>query len=203
MTPRIDFWFDFGSNYSYLSVMRLEQAASARGITVQWKPFLLGPVFQALGFTGAPFVVQPIKGAYVWQDMRRQCARFGLPAWQMPSRFPRGSTLPARVALLGAEQPWIGAFCRRVMTLNFVDDQEIDNPEAMGRVLLELGLPADELLSAAVSDANRPRLREQTAQAQALGIFGAPTFLVGDEMFWGNDRLEEALDWAAAPGAAA
>jgi 2-hydroxychromene-2-carboxylate isomerase len=197
-TPRtLQVWFDFASNYSYLSVMRLEQAASARGIAVQWKPFLLGPVFQALGFTGAPFIVQPVKGAYVWHDMRRQCAKYGLPAWRMSSRFPRTAVLPLRLALLGEAQPWIGAFCCRVMAMNFVDDREVDSPEAMRAVLGELGLPADELLHEAVSDANKLRLREQTAQAQALGIFGAPTFFVGDEMFWGDDRLDDALDWAA------
>jgi 2-hydroxychromene-2-carboxylate isomerase len=188
----MEFWFDFGSNYSYLSTMRIEEAAARLGVEVEWKPFLLGPIFRSLGWESSPFVLQKAKGDYVWQDMVRQCRKAGI-AWRQPTTFPRSAVLPLRVALVGADQEWIGAYCRRIMSLNFAEDRDIDNVEAVSEVLLELGLAPQAILDAALSDANKLRLREQTAAARERGIFGAPTFFVGGSMFWGNDRLDEAL----------
>ena len=191
----MEIWFDFGSNYSYLSVMRVEALAHAAGVDLAWRPFLLGPVFRELGWDTSPFVLQPEKGRYTWIDMRRRAAKYGL-AFNMPSTFPRSALLPARVALLGAEQPWIGDFCRRVMLQNFVDDLDIGDAANTRRALEGLVSDPEAVMLAAQSDANKARLREQTAAARARGIFGAPTFFVGDEMFWGDDRLEDALEHA-------
>lgn len=195
----MEFWFEFGSNYSYLSVMRIEDAAQRHNVRIVWKPFLLGPIFRALGMQNSPFVLQKEKGAYVWQDMARQCRKYGL-RWQQPSTFPRLGVLPLRVALLGAEQPWVGAFCRRVMELNFAQDEDINQPEQIAPILTALGLPAPDILSEAQSEPTKQRLREQTDQARAKGIFGAPTFFIGPDMFWGNDRLDDALEFAANAG---
>ncbi|AFT89203.1 2-hydroxychromene-2-carboxylate isomerase [Paraburkholderia phenoliruptrix] len=190
----IEFWFDFGSNYSYLSVMRIEAEAAARGVRIVWRPFLLGPIFRALGFDNSPFVLQKEKGAYVWKDMERQCRKYGI-ALTRPSVFPRAALLAMRVALLGAEREWIAAFCREIMQQNFVHDRDIGSVEVVSEALVTLGLPAQQIVEEAQSDANKLRLREQTEAAAAKGIFGAPTFFAGDEMFWGNDRLEDALDF--------
>jgi 2-hydroxychromene-2-carboxylate isomerase len=103
------------------------------------------------------------------------------------------------VALLGAERPWIGAFCRQVMELNWALDQDVNQPEPLARILAQLGLPAAELLDQAQTEPTKALLREQTEQARAKGIFGAPTFFVGTEMFWGNDRLDDALLLASRP----
>ncbi|MDE0853713.1 MAG: 2-hydroxychromene-2-carboxylate isomerase [Nevskia sp.] len=194
--PEIEFWFEFGSNYSYLSAMRIEDAAARRGVRVLWRPFLLGPIFKSLGWDTSPFALQPAKGAYVWQDMQRQCHKYGLP-WTRPSTFPRMALLPMRVALLGAEQPWMADYCRMMMMLNFAEDQDIDAPDQVGGVLRELGLPAAQLIAQAQTEANKLRLRQQTESARARGVFGAPTFFVGAEMYWGNDRLDDALARAA------
>ncbi|MFM0437343.1 2-hydroxychromene-2-carboxylate isomerase [Paraburkholderia strydomiana] len=191
---RIEFWFDFGSNYSYLSVMRIEAEAAARGVSVDWRPFLLGPIFRALGFDNSPFVLQKEKGAYVWKDMERQCRKYGI-ALTRPSVFPRAALLALRVALLGAEREWIAAYCREIMQQNFVHDRDIGSIEVVSEALTKLGLPAQKIVAEAQSDANKLRLREQTEAAASKGIFGAPTFFIGDEMFWGNDRLEDALDF--------
>lgn len=194
-TPSLDFWFDLASNYSYLSVMRIEALAGRAGVEVRWRPFLLGPILEALGWKGPPFVVQKEKGAYVWQDMRRQCRKYALP-WRQPSEFPRRSVLATRIAVLADDEPWLPAWCRTVMTRNYGDDREVDSPDAVTQMLTALGLNAQRLIEEAGSDANRQRLRERTQRARDLGIFGAPTFFVGDEMFWGNDRLEDAIDAA-------
>jgi 2-hydroxychromene-2-carboxylate isomerase len=195
----IDLWFEFGSNYSYLSVMRIEEAAARAGVDVRWRPFLLGPIFRSFGWQTSPFVLQKEKGAYVWKDMERQCRKYGLP-WKQPTTFPRSAVLPLRIALIAAAQPWMGAFCRRVMARNFVEDRDIDSMDAMREVLVQMGLPAQEILDEAQSEANKLRLRQQTETARERGIFGAPTFFVRDEMFWGNDRLEDALAFAGISG---
>jgi 2-hydroxychromene-2-carboxylate isomerase len=195
--PEIEFWFEFGSNYSYLSVMRIEVEARRHGVRIAWKPFLLGPIFRALGMENSPFVLQKEKGAYVQQDMARLCRKYGLAPWVKPSVFPRLGVLPLRIALLGVDEPWIGAFCRKVMELNFVRDQDINQPEQMVPIVAELGLSALGLTERAQSEPIKTRLRDQTEQARAKGIFGAPTFFVGTEMFWGNDRLDDALLFAA------
>jgi 2-hydroxychromene-2-carboxylate isomerase len=193
----IEFWFEFASNYSYLSVMRIEQEAALRGVTIEWRPFLLGPIFKSFGWSTSPFVVQTWKTDYVWRDMERECRKYGL-AWKRPSTFPRATLLPARVALIGAERPWMGEYCRRVMQLNFAADQDIDSAACMSEVLAQLGLGAQEIIDQAQHETNKLRLRHQTELAQAKGVFGAPTFFVGGEMFWGNDRLDDALACAGA-----
>ena len=192
----IEFWFEFGSNYSYLSVMRIENAAREKAVPIIWKPFLLGPIFRAMGMANSPFVLQKEKGAYVWRDMERQCRKYGLQ-WRQPSTFPRLGVVPSRVALIGADQPWIGAFCRRVMELNFVLDQDINQTDRLAPILKELGLSAGTILDQAQAEPMKQRLRDQTEQARCRGIFGAPTFFVGTEMYWGNDRLDDALLFAS------
>lgn len=194
--PTLEFWLDLSSNYSYLSAMRIDQEAAARCVRVEWKPFLLGPIFRELGWTRPLFVVQEEKGRYVWQDMVRQCRKYAIQ-WQKPSEFPRNTLLAARVAVLGNSAPWVGDFCREIMTLNFGYDRPVDSAETVSAVLDQLGLDTAYLLAQATTQENKEVLRKQTSDARARGIFGAPTFLVGDEMFWGNDRLEDALDLAA------
>lgn len=144
-------------------------------MTVQWRPFLLGPIFKSFGWSTSPFVLQTWKTA-----------------------FPRATVLPARVALIGAEKPWMSEYCRRIMQLNFVSDQDINSVACVSEVLTQLGLRAPDVIDEAQADANKLHLRNQTDAAKAKGIFGAPTFFVGEEMFWGNDRLDDALAYASA-----
>ncbi|MFM9434776.1 2-hydroxychromene-2-carboxylate isomerase [Janthinobacterium sp. CG_23.3] len=198
----LEFWFDFGSNYSYLSVMRIEQLARQAGVTVLWRPFVLGPIFKAMGWDNSPFVLQKAKGNYMWRDMARQCDKYGVP-WRQPSEFPRHSLLPVRVALYGEREPWIAEFCRRVMLRNFSADLDINAADSVAAVLLQLGLDAAAIIDAAQADANKLRLKERTVRATSLGIFGAPTCFVGDEMYWGNDRLDDAVERARRAGESA
>lgn len=199
---RIELWFDFASHYSYLAVMRIEDAAAARGVGLEWRPFVLGAIFRSYGWVSSPFVLHKEKGEYAWLDVARQCRKLGLP-WTRPSRFPRPALLPLRVALLGAEEAWIGDFCRRIMRLNFAEDRDIDAVPAVAEALEGLGLPAAALIEEAQAQPNKFRLREQTERARQRSVFGAPTFFAGAEMFWGNDRLDDALDACLARIAAA
>lgn len=194
--PVLEFWFEFGSNYSYLSVMRVEAMANAAGVRVAWKPFLLGPIFRELGMDNSPFVLNPAKGNYAWRDLERRARKYALE-FRRPSQFPRVALLPMRVAVLGASESWIGAFCKRVMLQNFVDDIDIDDIDNVRRALTGLVADPDAILTLAVGEQNKQRLRLQTEEALRRDMFGAPTFMVGDEMFWGDDRMEDAITFAA------
>jgi 2-hydroxychromene-2-carboxylate isomerase len=193
---RLQFWFEFASTYSYPAAMRIERLAAAAGVAVEWKPFLLGPIFQAQGWSDSPFNLFPAKGRYMWRDLDRFCRREGLPL-RRPTRFPRNGLLAARVACLAGGEAWCPEFVRGVYHANFAEDAEISEPAVIGRILESVGQEARRLLERAQSAANKESLRRQTDEAMRLGIFGAPSFVVGEELFWGNDRLERAIEWAS------
>jgi 2-hydroxychromene-2-carboxylate isomerase len=196
---QLELWFEFGSTYSYLTVMRIADMATSHGVRIVWRPFLLGPIFKDLGWQGSPFLEQKEKLAYMWRDLERQCEKHSLP-WKRPTVFPRAAVLPLRVTLACAGEPWIGDFCRAVMLQNFAQGRDIGTGESVERALTALGLPVDRIIAQAQSEDNKLALRRQTERARALGIFGGPTFFVGNEMFWGNDRLEDALQLAGQGG---
>jgi 2-hydroxychromene-2-carboxylate isomerase len=192
----LQFWFEFASTYSYPAAARIEAAASDAGVRVDWKPFLLGPIFKGQGWTDSPFNVYPVKGRYMWRDLERLCAKYALP-FRKPTQFPRNALLAARVACLAADQAWCASFVRAVYHANFAEDRDIAAAETIGAILETLGQPAHAVLGAAQQADNKDGLRQQTEAAITLGIFGAPSFVVGRELFWGNDRLDDALAWAA------
>jgi len=193
----MEFWFDFGSSYSYLSVMRIEQAATRHAVKVSWQPFLLGPIFQSFGWNSSPFVLQKEKGEYVQKDMARQCEKYGIP-WKMPSQFPRLAVLPLRVMLVAENQPWAPEFAKLVMMSNFHLDRDINSRDVIAALLTELDQPAADIVGQAQTEPIKNRLRKQTEIAKDRQVFGAPTFFVRGEMFWGNDRLDDALLFASA-----
>src|SRR5713226_8149776 len=145
---QLEFWFEFGSNYSYLSVLRIEELAQKAGVPIAWKPFLLGPIFRDFGWNTSPFVLQAEKGRYMWKDMERQALKYGLE-FRRPSHFPRIAILPMRVAVLASNQPWMGAFCRAVMRQNFVEDVDINDPSNVRRALAGLNPAPDDVLAEA------------------------------------------------------
>ncbi|HEY8565516.1 MAG TPA: 2-hydroxychromene-2-carboxylate isomerase [Beijerinckiaceae bacterium] len=195
--PVLEFWYEFASTYSYLAAMRIEPLAEAAGVDIRWRPFLLGPIFAAQGWNSSPFNLFPAKGRYMWRDMQREGARLGLPVHKSET-FPQNSLVAARVALLGAEHPWGPTFTKAVYHRAFGEGRSIAEPAAVQGILTHLGMDADGVLRAASADANKTRLKALTEEARSRGIFGAPTFFTEDgEMFWGNDRLEQALAWAS------
>lgn len=192
----LDFWFDFASTYSYPAAMRVRRLADEAGVAVRFRPFLLGPIFKAQGWTTSPFNLFPAKGQNMWRDLERICTDSGLP-FQRPSPFPQNSVLAARVALVGLDEGWGEQFCLDVFRSEFGQGRSIDDAAVLADILSHLDITPEPALAAATSDDNKLRLRTQTEQAQRLGVFGAPTFTTADEeLFWGNDRLERALLWA-------
>jgi 2-hydroxychromene-2-carboxylate isomerase len=194
VTDPLEFWFEFGSTYSYPAAMRIERLARESGVALDWRAFLLGPVFKAQGWDDSPFNLQPAKGRYMWRDLARICEAEGLPL-RRPSRFPRNGLLAARVACRFAGEPWLPEFVRAVYDANFARDLEIADAEVVAACLARAGQPAGPLLDAAQAEPAKAALRAQTERAQQLGLFGAPSFLARGELFWGNDRLEAALAW--------
>ena len=193
--PGVDFWFDFASTYSYPAAMRIAALAAAAGVRVRFRPFLLGPIFKAHGWTTSPFNLYPAKGRHMWRDLERLCADLQLP-FRRPDPFPQNSLLAARVALVGLDHAWGEDFCRAVFRVEFGDGCRIDDTAVIGDILAGLQVDARNALAAAQSDAVKARLRSETEAAQRLGLFGAPSFTTADgELFWGNDRLEPALRW--------
>jgi 2-hydroxychromene-2-carboxylate isomerase len=194
MAATLAFWYEFASTYSYPAAARIEARAAAAGVAVEWRPFLLGPIFARQGWSGSPFNIYPAKGRYMWRDLERICAREEL-GFRRPSGFPRNSLLAARVALIAAGDGWCGDFTRAVYRANFAEDRDIAAPEVIGGILEALERPASTILARAGSPEVKQRLKAQNEEAAALGIFGAPSFIAADELFWGNDRMDEAIAW--------
>jgi 2-hydroxychromene-2-carboxylate isomerase len=193
--PMLDFWFDFASTYSYPAAVRIGRLASEVGVKINFRPFLLGPIFKAQGWTTSPFNLFAAKGENMWRDLERICADTALP-FRRPAPFPQNSVLAARVAIVGLSDVWGEEFCVEVFRAEFSQGRQIDDTGTISEILTGLQVPA-AALDVAQSDDNKLRLRAQTEEAQRRGVFGAPTFITADgELFWGNDRLERALLWA-------
>lgn len=192
--PGFEFWFEFASTYSYLSVCRIEEITANEGIDVLWKPFLLGPTFNAQGWNTSPFNIYKAKGNYMWRDIERLSEKYKIP-FSKPSEFPRNGILASRVALAYEGDCWIPEFTKRVFNSNFVEDKDISDEEIIGSILSSLDLDATKVIENAKIQQNKDKLRAQTQLSADKGIFGAPTFVIGEEIFWGNDRLEDAIQW--------
>jgi 2-hydroxychromene-2-carboxylate isomerase len=194
--PVLDFWFDFASTYSYLAAARIRPLAAEAKVQVRFRPFLLGPIFKAQGWDTSPFNLYDAKGRHMWRDMERLAAELML-TFRRPDPFPQNSLLPSRVALLGLTQGWGKEFSVAVYRAQFEQGRRIDDTGTLTAILSNMNVDATATLQAAQSDDNKLRLRSQTEEAQKRGVFGAPSFVTASgELFWGNDRLEQALAWA-------
>ncbi len=194
MAAPIQFWFDFASTYSYLSAMRIEESASAKGVSVEWNPFLLGPIFADQGWNNSPFNLYPAKGKYMWRDMERLCAARGLPL-RRPDPFPQNGLKAARLVLAADLQDRAKLVCA-IFDAEFGNGLDISDESVLSDCLISSGLPSD-LMDRTQTPDIKNALFGQVDRAKTLGIFGAPSFIVGDELYWGDDRLNEALSYAA------
>lgn len=195
----LEFWYEFASPYSYIAAARIERLVQGTPIRLRWRPFLLGPIFARRSHDPSPFQnPSPAQRRYRWRDVQRLCAIERLPL-RLPSTYPRSGLLAARAALIAGDEGWEPAFSRAVYHANFAEDRDIAAPETIGAIVAALGRDPTALLARASSPANKQHLVAQGEEAVRRGIFGAPSFLIGDELFWGNDRLEQAVAWALSP----
>ena len=192
----IEFWYEFGSTYSYPAGMRIERLAADAGVALRWRPFLLGPIFKAYGWNDSPFNIFAAKGRYMWRDLERVCQADGLALALPPVRFPQNGLKAARLALSGEPEGWTSAFTRAVFAANYAEQKDISEDATLRTILSAIGVDTDVAFAAANTPENKDALKRQTEEAASRGLFGAPSFTIGDELFWGNDRLEAALAWA-------
>lgn len=194
MRQRLEFWYDFASTYSYLSAVRIEQACKARNINLVWRPFLLGPIFKEQNWRNSPFVIYPLKGSYMWRDVQRRAARYGR-SFCRPKKFPQHSLGAARIAVAIADAAICDLFTRAVFQAQFEAGIDIGDSNELKAIAARCGV-SQETITASTAPNNKARLRSYVNQAKGYGIFGAPSFVVNGELFWGDDRLEDAMDYA-------
>jgi len=191
----LEFWFEFASSYSYLTAMRIEQLASDKSVEIQWRPFLLGPIFRDQGWATTPFKLYPAKGRYMIRDIERIATDRGL-TFQMPDPFPVNGLHAARLALVGLKEGWTPGFTRAVYLAEFAQGKNIADQAVLEGCLMQVGADKAAALAKSQEPAIKAALRTNTEQAAAMGIFGAPTFVTADgELFWGDDRLDDAIKW--------
>jgi 2-hydroxychromene-2-carboxylate isomerase len=189
MTRAIEFYFDVGSPAAYLAWTQLPAIARDAGWEIEYRPMLLGGVFQATG-NRSPMEV-PAKGQYMQDDLQRFARRHGVEFRHNP-HFPINTLLLMRVAL-GLQMreearmvPYVDAVFRAI----WVEGRNMNDPATVADVLQRAGFDAEKLLALASDPGVKDQLKVVTQGAVARGVFGAPTFFVGDQMFWGQDRLD-------------
>jgi 2-hydroxychromene-2-carboxylate isomerase len=189
----IDFWFSIGSTYSYLSVMRLPRVAAETGITFRWRPFNVRSIMREM--ENIPFANKPAKAAYMWRDVARRAAMHGLSPI-LPAPYPlQQLELANRVAVIGMREGWGETYVSETYRRWFELGEAAGSEPNVSASLVAAGQdPAAVLAVASTPDADA-LLAQATAEAKALGIFGSPSFLVDGELFWGDDRLDDAIAW--------
>ncbi|MBR0934252.1 2-hydroxychromene-2-carboxylate isomerase [Bradyrhizobium jicamae] len=192
--PSIDFFFTMGSTYSYLTVMRLPEVERASGLVFRWRPFHLLTILNEMKHV--PFADKPAKMSYMWRDVGRRAAMHGIPV-KLPAPYPaKQSVFANQVALLGMQEGWGQAFIREAYRQWFQLGLETGSEPNVSASLHAIGQDRAPIMERARSDDVGQALSNETDRARALGIFGSPNFVVDGELFWGDDRLEDAVSWA-------
>ncbi len=185
MSRQIEFFFDIGSPYSYFAATRMADFAKETGTSIRWRPFLLGGVFKASG--NQPPAMLPARAPYLLKDVKRCSAQIGVP-FRMPAQFPTNSLVAMR-ALSGLSEAELPAAALKVFRAYWYDGADVASPEGVASLL------GTEAVARGNDDAVKQKLKENSEEAVRRGAFGAPTFFVGDEMFFGHDRLDQLKWW--------
>jgi len=182
----IEFFWDAASPYTYLAATQIEPLAARAGVGLLWRPFLLGKVFEATG-NRMPAAV-PAKARHLFCDVQRWAQYYGVPV-AFPKVFPVNSVLALRAGIAASEQGKGAGFALAVMRAYWAGGSDISQPEVVSTVAGSVGLDGAALLLQAQAQPVKDQLRANTEEAVKRGAFGAPCFFVGEQMFWGNDRL--------------
>ncbi|PSL21820.1 2-hydroxychromene-2-carboxylate isomerase [Shimia abyssi] len=194
--PEIDFWFSIGSTYTYLSVMRLPDLAAKTGITFNWRPFSVRAIM--IEQKNIPFVGKPARTAHMWRDIARRAPYYGLSP-KIPAPYPlENFDLTNQVAILAAQEGWVQDYTRATYQRWFEHGEPAGSDPNLSTSLNAIGQDPARVIPAAQTEFCLSAYTQATNQARDLGIFGAPSFIVGSELFWGDDRIEDAVDWAYA-----
>jgi 2-hydroxychromene-2-carboxylate isomerase len=200
MNAALDFYFFVGSTYSYLSVARAARVAASAGVILNWKPFSVRTLMREQN--NSPFNGKPVKTKYMWRDIERRAARFGIPFEGAPQYPIDPEERANRVATLASMEGWCQDFVQAAYAAWFLRKLDPGLPENLQRILEELGRDAKSCMAEAESALVSAKYKERTDAARDLGVFGSPRYVAGSEVFWGDDRLEDALAWCAAPSEA-
>ncbi len=191
---RLDFFYFFGSVYSYLSVLRISDMAKAAGVTVNWRPINVRPLMRE---NNVMLRDEAQKVRYMWRDVERRAATHGLPFAKPPIWPTEPDLLASRVAMVAAEESWIAAYSVESFRSWFLEGLPLGTSESLAHILPRVGQDLTRVLALADRPEASARLEAETEAARKLGAFGSPTFAVGTAIFWGDDRLEEAVQWAS------
>ena len=193
MQKQLDFFLFLGSTYTYLAVNRAEALAAEAGLSLRWRPFSVRSIM--IEQNNRPFVGKPVKLAYMWRDLERRAGRHGIPFKSIPPYPNDADELANRVATVAATEGWCPAFARAAYRTWFLDNKDPGKIEQTSLILEQLGQNPNEALARADSSEIRDKYAAETEVARDLGIFGSPTFVYNSEIFWGDDRLEDAIEW--------
>jgi 2-hydroxychromene-2-carboxylate isomerase len=188
----IDFWFSIGSIYAYLTVMRIDRVAQSSGVSFRWRPFSIRAIM--IEMDNRP-MSKPVKLDYMWRDTERRAERYGFPFPQRPPYPLKNFDLVNKIALVGAAEGWCEAYTRAAYRRWFLGHEEIGDERSNVECLQSIGQGPDRVVQRAMSEEIGRAYDEATAQARALRIFGVPSFVTRDEVFWGDDRLDDAIRW--------
>lgn len=190
----IDFWFSIGSTYTYLSVMRLAEVSARTDIEFRWRPFNVRSIM--IEMDNIPFAKKPVKAAYMWRDIERRAAMYRM-APRLPAPYPLAELERAnRVALIASREGWCEVYARESYRRWFEMGEPAGSEPNITASIEKAGREPRAILNLADGEAAKADLGAATEQAKALGIFGSPSFLVDGELFWGDDRLDDAIRWA-------
>jgi len=189
----LDFWFSIGSTYSYLTVMRVDEVASRHGVAVEWRPFNIRTITREMN--NSPFSGKPVKAAYMWRDIHRRAAKYGLQA-NLPAPYPISEfDLANHVAIVGRSEGWLSSYARETYRRWMVEGQPAESEPNLSSSLAAIGQDPARVIAKANAEHTAGELAKATDDVRRLGIFGAPSFAARGEIFWGDDRLEDAIEW--------
>lgn len=191
---RLDFFYFFGSGYAYLSVLRIADLAEKAGVRVQWRPFNVRPLMRE---NNVMLRDEAQKVRYLWRDIERRAALHGLPFVKPPIWPTEPDLLASRVAMVAAEEGWVTSYTVESFRAWYLEGLSLGTQDSLRTILPRIGHDPERVMALANRPEATARLEAETEAARVLGAFGSPTFAVGQELFWGDDRLEEAVAWAA------
>ena len=195
----IEFWFSIGSTYTYLSVTRIAEVSQKKGVSLSWQPFSVRKIMREMD--NIPFPpTKKVKVDYMWRDLERRAHSYGFNA-NVPAPYPlKEFDLANRVAVLARQEGWCEDYVRGTYRRWFIDGYEAGSDTNLTQTLSEIGQDKLRVLDLAGSSEVEAVYLDQTERAKQAGIFGSPSFIVDGELFWGDDRLEDAIDWAFKDG---